>query len=701
MTFNSPGYVIKDGWIKSGANGLKITANEDVTIGSTLSGSNEILIKDGPGTLTVNGTNFINTVRIDEGIYRVEGTSSLFFSDVFLANNSTAGVTLASTYQSTSIGGLSGGGLAGGFVQPDDRAATTTLTIFGSESFDGVIRDSGAGKLAISVIGTQVLTNANTYSGNTEISRQLTLANAGSILNSASVRTLGLGVLSLDNSAATANRLSDTGEVLLSGGELQLLGHQNLAVEEVVGTLSIQRPSNIRVQSAGAETLLTFTSFTREKNATLNILGDGVKLSGVTVGTSGILSPAITRGNDWATLGPDQRVSVYSAYTSDINSGGTFDNVKITVPSTLLADSTSKSTLNLQNGGTSTQILNLNSKTLQLSGGGILTSGTASSIIAAGQITSTAQELIVTTRNNLTIEAAITGIGASLTKSGAGSLTLTNTNTYTGNTSIVQGTLVVLRDANLGMGTSLNFEGGTLRAAASFSSAKGITGSGSVNTGGYDVLFSGTTSGSITKYGAGRLTLSDFEGTYASVGEGTLSLPSVDAANVSLDGGKLEVNGRISSLSINRASTIDIAPLTISTLEVESIGPPSGSTGISTFVFDLKSTLSDLLFLEDPWLGSPSGSQGFFISFRNLGDVSIGIDYKIMEFGRPAYFPIPLGMSPESLALGWVGLFTQTEDGVTIRFSSVGAPVPEPSPLLLLLLGAPIVWFLRKRRAVG
>lgn len=697
MTFNSPGYLIKGGWIRGGATGLKITANADATIASTLSGNLDTLIKDGPGTLTLSGTNFFDTLRIEDGVLRGEGTSSLFFSDVILADKAGVGLTVTSPYQSTSVGGLSGGGTIGGFVQPEDQVGTTKLTIFGQGSFNGVIRDNGAGKLAISAFGTQVLTNANTYSGNTEVFIKLTLSNAGSILNSASVQTRGQGVLSLDNSAGTADRLSDSGEVLLGGGELQMVGHQTLAGEEVAGALRIERPSKIRINSAGAETLLTFTSFTREKNATLNILGDGVKLVGVTTGASGILSPAITRGDDWATLGPDGRVKIYSEYTTDINSGGALDNVKITATAATLTNSTVKSTLNLQNGGASTQILNLNSRTLELAGGGILTSGTAASKIEGGRLLSTAQELIITTRNNLTIDAEIAGSGA-LTKSGAGTLTLTNTNTYSGITSIAEGTLVVSRDSNLGVGTSLSFDGGFLRAAANFTSPKGFTGSAAIDTGGYEVQFSGRVSGGITKYGTGRLTLADFDGGYASVGDGTLSLPAAEASNVSLDGGKLEASGRISHLTINKASPIDLEPFKISTLEVGSLTPSSDSK-ISTFVFDLQSTLSDLLFLEDTWLGPPSSFNGFSISFRNLGEVGTGIDYKIMGFGTRPYFSLSLAISPESLAQGWAGSFTQTETGITVRFSSVGAPVPEPSALLLLLLGLPLLWFPRKRRA--
>ena len=59
-----------------------------------------------------------------------------------------------------------------------------------------------------------------------------------------------------------------------------------------------------------------------------------------------------------------------------------------------------------------------------------------------------------------------------LSKSGSGTLILAGSTMYSGSTSIVEGTLVVFSDANLGMGSLVGIHGGTLKAGGSFSSEK-------------------------------------------------------------------------------------------------------------------------------------------------------------------------------------------------------------------------------------
>ena len=70
----------------------------------------------------------------------------------------------------------------------------------------------------------------------------------------------------------------------------------------------------------------------------------------------------------------------------------------------------------------------------------------------------------------------VIGLGA-FNKAGAGALTLTGTNTFTGGTSFNGGIVAVNSDANLGTG-GLTFNGGTLQALAAgggIISSKAIT----------------------------------------------------------------------------------------------------------------------------------------------------------------------------------------------------------------------------------
>ena len=109
----------------------------------------------------------------------------------------------------------------------------------------------------------------------------------------------------------------------------------------------------------------------------------------------------------------------------------------------------------------------------------------------------------------------------SITKDGSGTLVLSETNTYSGSTTISDGTLEVASDANLGSTPgsadvdNIIFNGGTLNTSSGFTlnSNRGITmtGAGTINTNAGTTLTYGgliTGSGALTKSGAGTLVLS-------------------------------------------------------------------------------------------------------------------------------------------------------------------------------------------------
>jgi fibronectin-binding autotransporter adhesin len=112
-----------------------------------------------------------------------------------------------------------------------------------------------------------------------------------------------------------------------------------------------------------------------------------------------------------------------------------------------------------------------------------------------------------------TVSNVITGSG-SVSKSGAGTITLSGVNLYTGGTSINAGTLSISNDNNLGAAAGgLGFNGGTLQVTAGVTSARTITlnaGGGRVDTNGNNVSLSGPIGGAggLIKVGAGILNLS-------------------------------------------------------------------------------------------------------------------------------------------------------------------------------------------------
>ncbi|MGO4736616.1 autotransporter domain-containing protein [Bosea sp. 2KB_26] len=137
-----------------------------------------------------------------------------------------------------------------------------------------------------------------------------------------------------------------------------------------------------------------------------------------------------------------------------------------------------------------------------------------------------------------TFSGNISGSG-SLTKDGAGALTLTGTNTYTGGTRVNGGTLVIAAPAALGSGP-VTFGGGVLRFDYAGSLDRPIT----VDSGGFTVDTNGnaetmsaplTGSGPFTKVGSGSLNLT---------GNSPVTGPT------SVQAGRLAVNGSLANSSV-------------------------------------------------------------------------------------------------------------------------------------------------------
>jgi autotransporter-associated beta strand protein len=158
-------------------------------------------------------------------------------------------------------------------------------------------------------------------------------------------------------------------------------------------------------------------------------------------------------------------------------------------------------------------------------------------------------------QSTMTVAQVISGAG-SLTKTGAGMLVLTGTNTYSGGTNINGGTLAINGDAALGASSGgLSLDGGTLQILNDVSSARAITLNslgGIFDTNSYEMSLSGVISGvgSLMKNGSGTLTLSGANsytgGTIVNAGTlavgGNAVLPSVGAVTVN-SGGELALSG--------------------------------------------------------------------------------------------------------------------------------------------------------------
>jgi fibronectin-binding autotransporter adhesin len=723
MTFNTPEYVIQGGQIQTNSNGLTVTTNVDATIGSTLFGSGlgNSLVKNGPATLVLNGSFFLG-IQLNQGEIRIAGSSSFFASNVVLADAPDVVITLGPSSSSASVGLLGGGGTTGGVIRPDNQPRTVTLdststtTSMSGVTFGGVLEDNGGGVLAMafdSGLATQTLINANTYSGATAVTGgTLIFSGNGTALNSSAFSISPNARLLLDDSGTVvADRISETNPISIESGTIQLKGNTSVPVEEKLGQLTISGVPKLTTQPQTAAAQLTFAGIQRNGHATITVSGPGIELVGLSNVASGIAPAFITFGNNWATVGADGRLAPLTSYASDINSGATTDNVKLTsAGTTSLAAATTRGSLDLQNNNT-TQILDLSGQTLGLTSGGILATGGGSSTISDGALSTTAGEVVVTTNNNLAIAASIAdgGVATALTKTGAATLTLSGSNTYTGETTVMQGTLVVSSDSNLGLGSTVDLNGGNggasgvLMAAANFSSSKGVTNTtstpGDINTAGFNVTFSGPVT-NVNKLGLGTLTLSTPVVGKVVVNAGTLVLPNVTSGSVSLLGGALQASGTLTLLSLpvlpSAKLVLDIGGPAAANLTTNSFFSPSPNN-LLTVEFGLGGDGSDLWTISSGGLSRfPLNSDSLQFEFSNLGGVMTGVDYPLISYSGSAFAQpaSAFAFAPDMAAAGWSGTFISTSSGVSVMFTSV----PEPSVTALMFLqGALLIWAARRR----
>jgi len=205
-----------------------------------------------------------------------------------------------------------------------------------------------------------------------------------------------------------------------------------------------------------------------------------------------------------------------------------------------------------------------------------------------------------------------------LVKTGAGSLTLTGDNRYSGGTLLQGGTLGVGSNTALGSGSLSMSDGTTLRAAAdglALANALSLSGTGNIDTQAYNMTLSGAISdgasaGSLTKRGRGSLTLTGaprYSGN-TTIAEGTLAMASYRqtadqtlrfGAFSDVSYGKLQVKGRASfvpqaklAVDVARLNTLGKGQTLDTVISAGSLDASSFSVSDNSLLFDFKAVIS-------------------------------------------------------------------------------------------------------------
>ena len=626
------------------------------------------MVNGGAGTWTATGTNWTNAGGSASGVYDpaamlvfqgTPGTVTVsagggaldvnggmqFFVDGYKVAGDALNLTAAATPIRVGDGTAAGASMTAAISSALtgtgglDKADLGTLTLTGASNFGGEI-DVDGGTLAIRN-GGSVSNGAGVIAKDAGTTGTIVVDGAGSMWKSSSGVLVGAGA----NSSGTLNVING-GNILQTGGD-GIVGYGATGKATVDGTGSkwINSGTTSAIQVGWGS-----------GNGTLSIINGGsvsdtfgqIGYSGTGAGSGGTVT-VDGAGSTW-TNSSNLNVGAYGNATLNITNGGSVSSATAVVGNgtgangTVTIDSagswTNSGVLKLGQGGSGT--LNLNGAVgargvLQTQSitkgqgtaavnfnGGILRAASFNGDLlgnfAAGDVTINAGGAFIDSNGGSSLSAPLGGVGA-LTKQGAGSLTLTGTNTYAGGTVIESGTLQVVGTGTLGAttgalsvanGATLDL-GGTSQTVGALSGAGNITStilgnlslltvdqatntifSGIIGDG-FDSVAGGTAQVGLSVRGGGVLTLS---GVNSYTGPTTI-----------FGGGEIQVDGSIASaVTVNSGGALSGAGTIFNAVTLNHNGLLAGKSGQTLTMNSL--TLNDGSVVVAV-LGAPSTTELF------------------------------------------------------------------------------------------
>jgi autotransporter-associated beta strand protein len=464
----------------------------------TLLGGGTVTLGDQTLTVTNGATSFSGVISGTGGLSVTGGTQTLSSANTYtgltqidsgarlaLAGNGaiedSVRVNVAGTFDisgnagpsTSSIMRLSGGG---GVTLGDNTLSLTNA----NDTFSGVI--SGAGGFEVAV-GTQTLTAAQTYTGNTNVApgATLVLTGSGAVATSALVTVGGTFDIAGTTNGTSVRTMDGAGSVLLGARRLTVTNGSSTFAGVMSGTGGL----TVAGGAFGLSGVNTFTGETLvSTGATLSLSGAGAIATSAGVTNNGTFSIAgTTSGAAIRRLNGTGAVQL-GAQTLEITAAtGTYSGTIGGTGGLLISSGAQTLTgVNSLTGGIVVRnaALTVNADAALGGAGSRLTLdnsrlSTPNGLTSARPITLTRTGTIDTARQSVTLSGVISGTG-SLTAAGSGVLTLSGTNTYSGGTRVIENTtLRIGSDAALGATTGkLVVESGTVVATANFDSARDI-----------------------------------------------------------------------------------------------------------------------------------------------------------------------------------------------------------------------------------
>ncbi len=647
---------------------LTLDGASDMTISGIISDTGG-LIKDGNGTATLSGVNtYSGTTTVNDGVLEIEDVSALGTTGT--GTTVTSGGTLALDTgiivgaEALTLNGTGEGGTEGALRNTagsnewqgavdlgsaatinstagsldisgniDNQTFDLTVTGTGDTTFSGVLSDTG--DLVKAGTGTLTLSGTNTYTG---------------------VTTIQAGTIDVQNTDALGG--TGSGTVVQSGGTLEV---SNIAGNMAAEPLTINGTGVGGVNGAwhwtdatgteqwtgaitlGSDSLIVVDAGNMRFSGDIDLNGNDLTMDNdvtarmnggaILTGTGNFIKEG-TGTFRFDAGGVNDYVGDATVNTGRLRLGGAAGTTKIT-GDLFIGDGVGATGADRVILGTANHIADTSAVTINSTGRldlndnnetiGSLTGATATAQVFLGSGT-----LTVGDATSTTFAGIISETGA-LVKEGTGTLTLSGVNTFTGTTTINDGSLSISADSGLGTAPGaptpghLIFDGGTLNNSATFTldSNRGIdlqAGGGTFDTDfgttlTYGGIMAGT--GDLTKDGTGTLTLSGVNSYSGSttIENGTLSI-SADSnlgaapgaatpGHLTFDGGTLNTTATF-TLDSNRGIALNAGGGTIetdaaTTLTYGGIMAGSGTfdkTGTGTLILDGVNTYTGLTTVQ-------------------------------------------------------------------------------------------------------
>jgi len=459
---------------------LQYSSSAAQTLSGNISGSGSLIKDTALSTLTLSGSNtYTGGTSVTAGTLQFAKEVSLYnntpaswtATNLVVSSGATAAFNVGGAGEFTisdiaTLGAL--GTATGGFTSGSAIGLDTTNAAGGAITYSGVLANTntGANTLGLTKLGsgTLILTGTNTYTGVTTIrAGTLTLGN-GALGNDGVISATG-GVV--DNATLAYNLfgaqtytgvISGTGALAKSGAGVITLSASNSFTGGVTinaGTLLLGNAGALN-SAAGLQNVVAFGA---GSTGTLSLNGNSVVVANLTTSaTPG--TPLVQNANS---------TPVTLTIGNSTNAGGTFAGViqDGSGGGTLTLTKAGTGVLTLSGANTYTGVTTLTAGTLNV--GGTETAGTAgplgksvannpASILFnggtlqfsslntsdySGRFSAAGSQAwnIDTNNQNVTFASALIGPSSALTKLGAGTLTLSGSNTYTGNTTVSAGIL--------------------------------------------------------------------------------------------------------------------------------------------------------------------------------------------------------------------------------------------------------------------